>query len=236
MKSIACTAIREAVRTRLNLPPLTTTGILTIQKVNALVIQTANELASMLRTGFGDGWNSHQKFDTLTGGTNTYDLLPLGAIDLSKVAWARSADDFVNLRAANIDQEFRGGVQTQSWQGSTPRYRMRGSNLEFYPTPSDDVYIVLEYTTDFQIPDDLSGFIEVENGWDEWIINETCARCAVIEKKDPALFMQSTQRIWENVIEPSFGRDEWKPQQVRDVMGYTGAEQQGLSGRHYRGY
>lgn len=238
MKSIAATSIREAVRVRLNLPAFTTTGLITTTVVNGLIVQVADELAAMLRTGFGDGWNTTKQTMPLAANTDTIDLLPYGAIDICKVTWMRSINEFINLNAANVDRQNSLGLTPQSWSGVTPTYDLRGSDLEFYPAPTDDMLIMVEYTSGFNIASDLSTSIKVENGWDEWIINEVCARCQVRRNQDPSLFMQSAQRMWDMVIEPSFGRDEWKPQQVRDVMGRCGLDNDTFmnGGRYYRGF
>lgn len=221
-KRISCLSVRTKVAERCQLGTLNPSSKPTITYVNSVIVQAFDSLATKLRNGFGDDWMVESEEVTLQGDTNELDVIddfvhPVARI--KKVAWVRSTTEVQPIRRANMEDVFRRGVQSVPWQSFTPLYKEAGDKIVFYPTPSEDVILFFQYSTGFDIADDLNSTITVYPGWEEWVINESCRVIRVGQDKDSSRFAQARDDAWENIVTDNQSKDEWETPRVRDVQG-----------------
>lgn len=96
-------------------------------------------------------------------------------------------------------------------------YRVMGGNLHFEPSGSTAgsyrVWFVPE-------PDPLtsdSGTVDGWNGWEEWIVEDVCAKIAVKGEEDARPFVAARDRIAERIRRAAADRDEGDPETISDV-------------------
>jgi hypothetical protein len=121
----------------------------------------------------------------------------------------------IKLRKFRLDE-----IQSYSWTGTGPAgFRLRGSNLILYPTPSAGILVRLWYTPAPSLLTSDANTIDAVCGIDELIVIGT-ARDYLVEEGDPeqvAMLSQLYEMEQQRILSDMQGRAE--PEQAADVLG-----------------
>lgn len=196
--------------------------------VNLMIVDAGQRLASLIRAqDFGDDFfttNDVVACDDTQGYIDTQTLTDT-FVRLKKVAWLRASGETpVPLDKASIDETYTGGITTATWGASElPKYRLVRNRILFYPAPAAAVTVIVTYDTDIGLASDLSNSVVLYPGWREWIVLDACRQISQREK-DMALAAQwaaERDEVWNVVIKGNSPRDDWQPEQVRDLLDET---------------
>jgi len=227
MRTITFATLREAIRTRYDLPTFSTTSKPSTLQINAMINASASRFSGMLCAAYGDDYFTTTATLATTASVATT-ALPTGFYKLRSLIWLRGADDPVVVRRASIDDYARLSLLTaRAWTSEMPRYRFTvGSVVTWLPTPSAVYSVACTYS---KTPVDLSAdgdTAEVGPGWDEWLVNDVCVKIAQMREEDPSVYMSERADLERHVMSESVDRDESEPSAVRDVS------RRGLMGDH----
>lgn len=215
-RSVTLTLLREAVRTRYDLPTFSSSTFITTTHVNALLNASLQAYTAMLCEAYGDSYFTTSATAATSAGVGT-NALPTRFYKLTRLWWVRATDDVVPIRRANAAELALASYSARSWTEYGPRYRLQGTaNVQWLPKPDAVYNVVFDYV---QLPADLSAdgdVFEGGPGWDEWVVNDVCAKIAAREEKDPSVYM-AHRADWEARIRAqATERDETEALTVRD--------------------
>lgn len=105
--------------------------------------------------------------------------LPTEASDVLRVSWLKDSETEILLNPATIDQ-----MQSRptGWNSQRPTYRIVGQTLEFFPTPEAAYTVKVYYSTGIY-PTSLATNVWCQDGWDQWIVLQTCALVRARQQK-----------------------------------------------------
>lgn len=215
-RSVSFSTLREAVRTRYDLPTFGSSTYVTTAHVNAMINASMQAYSAMLCEAYGDNYFTTSASATTSAGVGT-NSLPTRFYKLTRLWWLRGTDDVVPILRANVNELGMANYSARSWTECGPRYRLQGTSLvQWLPKPNAVYDVVFDYV---QLPADLSAdgdTFEGGPGWDEWVVNDVCAKIAQREEKDPAGYL-AVRADWEARIRAqATERDEAEALTVRD--------------------
>jgi len=213
--SVLVSDIMEEARVRLDYDDFSTTSYVTTTMALNWVKFGARRLSSLIR------WANSDYFLTLGTVTTTASVstvsLPSNFTDLRQIAWLRAADESVPLRMASVDDYLAAGESVKAWD-APPLYRLHGSTLRFFPTPSDTYTVSLYYDTGIFVTA-TSDSIDAQPGWDEWLIQDFMVKALEREEKDSTESIRMKMQIEEEIVAQAKQRDRFSTFQVRDTWG-----------------
>jgi len=218
MRTISFSTLREAVRTRYDLPAFSTTTKPTTTQVNALINESCSRFSALLCAAYGDDYFTTVATLSTVASTSTT-ALPSAFYKLRSLIWLRGTDDPVPIHRASIEDYARLSLlSARAWTEEKPKYRFSvGSYLTWLPTPSAVYSVQCTYVA---TPVDLSAdgdTAEVGPGWNEWIVADVCAKLAQSREEDPSVFLSERADSERRIKEQAPDRDETEPTAVRDV-------------------
>jgi hypothetical protein len=220
MRTISFSTLREAVRTRYDLPAFSTSTKPTTAQVNAMINASCSRFSALLCAAYGDDYFTTTATLSTVASTATT-ALPATFYKLRSLIWLRGADDPVPIHRASLSDYARLSLLTaRAWIDDRPVYRFSsGSFVTWLPTPSAVYSVQCTYVA---TPVDLSAdgdTAEVGPGWDEWIVEDVCAKLAQMREEDPSVFISERADTERRIKEQAPDRDESEPSAVRDVSG-----------------
>lgn len=216
-RTVTLSTVREAVRTRYDLPAFSTTTFVTTATVNAWLNESLQALYGMLQSAWGDDYFTTQTTITTTA-SQGYTAYPTRFVKLRALAWVRGTNDVVKLERAAQDDIDVSHWTARAWTTYVPSYRLTLDGIRWYPVPSAQYTLVISYV---QAPADLSAdgdTFDAGPNWEEWVICDVCAKIADREEKDPSVWLAKRGQAELRIRESAPQRDEWRPQQVRDLL------------------
>lgn len=216
-RTVTFSVLREQVRTRYDLPAYSTTTWVTTAAVNSLINESLQGLAALLISCYGDDYYAAVSNITATANTSTT-TLPTRCIKVLKLWWVRGTDDVMPITRGNADDTLLANYSAKSWTEYAPRYRLLGtSSVRWLPTPNANYTVACEHVA---LPADLSAdddTVECGPGWEQWAINDVCAKIAIKEEKDPSPYF-AARADWEMRLKAQApDRAESDALQLRDV-------------------
>jgi hypothetical protein len=216
---VALSAVREAVRQRYDLPDFSTSTFVTLVAVNSAINESLQALYAILLDAWGDDY-----FTKLTSVSTTanqgYTAYPTNFLRLQGIAWQRGTDDYVPLERASVDDMPDMMLSARAWTTTRPKYRLTLDGIRWTPAPNAVYTVWLHYV---QLPAALSAdgdTFDAGPSWDEWVVMDVCAKIAQREEKSIAEWLAKRSDVEARIKSQAPGRDEWQPEQVRDIAGY----------------
>lgn len=209
--TVAASTIIEDVRQRCDLPTYSTSTFITSQAVLDMLIDSALRLSGIVRSVYGADYFETESNVTTTANV-AYVALPTNCTMLKRAVWVRGTDDFVELERARQDEA---DAWTGGWSTRIPRYRLRATGINFYPTPTDAYTVRLTYDTGIIVASTATN-IDCEAGWREWLTLDVCRKIMMRQELDDAQFLRS-QQLTEELIRSLAPRDRAGITQVRDM-------------------
>lgn len=184
--------------TRYNLPVLSDASWITQDELNIEVNASLQAFYALLMDCQGDDYFATYADVTTVASADTSDL-PDGFVRALNVTWLRDTDDPVQLEQAQARDARMSGLVAQSWDCYTPKWALHGVNaLRWFPTPNAVYTVRLTFV---KLPADLDELLESGDtfdagpGWEEWVVNDVCAKLADREERDPGRFVQERERM-----------------------------------------
>ena len=216
-RTVTFSTLREAVRTRYDLPTFSTNSWLKTADVNAMIVTSAQALAGMLIEAYGDNYFTTSATITTTPSTGTT-ALPTRCYKVLQFWWVRGSDDVVKIQRGSVDDLKLASFSARSWDEYGPRYRLQGTgNVQWLPTPSNAYTVACDYV---QLPADLSAdgdTFEAGPGWEEWLIADVCRKISAREEKDISSWMAERGDAEARIRSQAPERDEGEALSVRDT-------------------
>lgn len=216
-RNVTLSNVREAIRTRYELPTFSSSTWVTTTQINALINASLQALYGMLIEAYGDNYFTESTTLTTTADVNTTSL-PSGSYKLVALWWVRGTDDVVRIRRADVDDMRLAYYSSKDWNAYGPKFRLLGaSSIQWLPTPSAAYDVRCVHV---KLPSDLSAdgdTFEAGAGWEEWVVNDVCAMLAAREEKDPSLYLQKRADAETRIRQQAPERDEGSPLQIRDT-------------------
>jgi len=216
-RAIAFSTLRESVRARYDLPTFSTATFVKTADVNSLINESLQGLAALLISCFGDDYYAATSNITASANTSTT-ALPTRCIKVLKLWWVRGTDDIVPIMRGNADDTLLASYSAKSWTDYAPRYRLLGTaSIRWLPTPNASYTVACEHVA---LPADLSAdgdTVECGPGWEQWVINDVCAKIAIKEEKDPSVFFAERANWEQRIVAQAPERAESDALQLRDV-------------------
>jgi hypothetical protein len=215
-RTVTLADIRERIRVRYDLPTFTTTTFVTLEAVHALINEEVQRYYGLLLECYGDDYLDTTYALTTSAGVGQTSL-PDDFTKLRRLCWLRGADDIVTLRQASVDRIRMGDYDAKSWAEYTPRYRLQGQALAWYPPPSEEYNLTLTYAA---LPADLAAeddSFQAGPGHEGFVIYGVCAMIATREEKDPGTWMALRGDAEKRIREQAPQRDESEAGCVRNA-------------------
>jgi hypothetical protein len=176
--------LKTAIVDEAGIPTPTTTTNVTIVRLNAFCNRSLRAFYALMVECYGDAYLTTQ--GTITATANALDTaLPSRFQRLKSLVWARGTDDLVRIEASDVDDEIMVAHTAQEWSTWTPRFKMHGTNIRWFPKPLSNQTVHITYSV---LPADLSGdddTFEAGAGWESWVVYDVCAMIARRREKDP---------------------------------------------------
>jgi len=197
--------------------PLTTTRIDTSTggELERWIQSCAAELWEMVVQHFGENYFFEEATLTTVSGQR-YVALPTDHYKTSSAWWTPTGSTTpIKLDAFPEEEEFARAA-TPEWSASIiPRYRERGIQLYFEPTPDAVYSVVFQYVPIMTAVDSASNPFPGIHGWDDWIVTKV-AMFAVQKDAADATHLErelgwQTKRVLRNAPK----RDIHKKQHIR---------------------
>lgn len=200
----------------MSLPAYSTTTFVTTSEILDLVKQSAQLLSGIIDEAWGEHYFTTTIDLVMIAGTASYDL-PENFAHLIRLAWIKnSSEPALFLEQASVDDWEPNPV---GWSGGTiPKYRVMGPNITFYPTPQEAHTLRMYYSTGIFVTAPAST-IDAQVGWDEWLVQDVCAKIQTKLEMDPSVFMAERARIEAMIVKQCSKRDRSRPVQIRDLRG-----------------
>lgn len=211
--TVLVSEIVEEVRSRIDLPTISSTTFFNTTNSLNMVKFSARRLSGIIRRVDSDYFLTT---DTLTTSPSINEVsLPANFSDLRSLSWMRSTNDRVPLELASADDFASVDESAQAWSGA-PRYRLMGSVIMLYPKPSAAYDLSIYYDTGIYV-DATTDVISCQPGWDEWIVLDVCIRLAQKMEDDPSVFAAERQKVEADIVRQAGSRDRYRTHQVRDL-------------------
>lgn len=215
-RSITLSEIREEIRVRYDLPSFSTTTFITTTAVNSLINQSLQAYYAILLECFGD--NYFAESTTITTDDDTaLSSLPSRFTKLLSLHWLRGTNDVVKILPANATEIGLYSLGSVAWTNYSPRYRLSGNAIEWFPTPNAAYSVRCDYMA---LPSNLSAdtdFFDGGNGWEEWVVLDVCRKIAGKEEKDPSTWIAERNDVEARIRKQAPDRDEGEPLVLRDA-------------------
>lgn len=215
-RTVSFSTVREAIRTRYDLPAFSTTTFVTTALVNSLINEELQRYYGLLLECFGDDYLDATQSLTTSAGVGLTSL-PDGFAKLRRLAWVRGADDVVLLRRASAEDIGLADYDAKSWSEYTPHYRIQGQTIAWYPPPSAEYNVTATYAA---LPADLTSdgdTFMAGPGFEGFVIYGVCASIALREEKDPGSWLALRNDAEKRIRDQARERDESEGYAVRDV-------------------
>jgi hypothetical protein len=121
----------------------------------------------------------------------------------------------VPVRRFNYSE--RTSRQTGPTDKQETRYRMKGSNIIFKPTPNFSATVTLDFIPVATLIADISGNFDGINGWEEYIVADVCMKAAMSDEEDYRPFATLKASARARIMDMAPTRDSNEPDTVRDV-------------------
>lgn len=210
--AVLASDIIEDARVRSDLPTLSSTTFITSTYALNMLIESALRLSGIVRTVYGADYFETQS-DITTTANVAYVALPTNCTTLKRAHWVRGTDDFVNIERAHNATDTN--AWSGGWEARTPKYRLRSTGINFYPTPTATHTVRLTYDTGIIVASTATS-IDCEAGWREWMALDLCRKFAMRQELDDAQYLRAQQLV-EETIRALAPRDRAGISQVRDV-------------------
>lgn len=213
-------ALREAVRVRYDLPTFSTTTFITTAIVNALINKSVQAYFGILQTNKRDEYLTYDETISATASAATFDLSTLVSakfLDVRALHWLRSTNEPVEMHPGTLDDLHMRSEAARAW-GCDAKYVIARGLVYWLPTPSATYSVRIWYTG---LPTDLSSdsdTIDGGPGWDEWVVEDVCAKIAIREEKDPRGYVAMRNDFEERITDQKT-RNRGEAKQVRDSRG-----------------
>lgn len=202
----------EEARVRLDHDAPTAGTFITSTEALSFVKFSARRLSAILRAANSDYFLTR---GTLTTTPNVDSVsLPSNCTDVRQIAWLRSSTESIPLEVAGVDDYLASGEQVEAW-GAAPKYRLHGGSVRFFPTPNAAYTLSLYYDTGIFITA-TSDSIDAQPGWEEWLVQDYCAKARQKEEKDPSIHLVELKRVEQEIVAAARQRDRFRTLQVRD--------------------
>lgn len=216
-RTVTFAVLKEAIRTRADLPAFSASTWVTTTQINALTNESLQGYYALLWTLFGDEYYSTSSTITASSATTS---VPTRCIKILNLWWLRGTDDVVRINRGNADDLLLANYASKAWTDYAPRYRLQGTGtILWLPTPSTSYNVRCDHVA---LPADLSADGDTlfsGAGWEQWVVADVCLKLAQREEKDPSVFM-AERAEWEARIRAQApDRIEGEPLQLRDVSG-----------------
>jgi hypothetical protein len=214
-------SVREAIRQRYDLPTFTDAPptFVSLTAVNAAINSSLQAYYALLIACYGDAY--YETVATLT----TVPLaittpLPLRLYKLTTLLWSRGTDDVIKLHPVSHDDQALGLYAAQAWlSGYTPRYRLQGQTLRWYPPPTDVCTLQCVHSA---LPPDLAvdaDTFEAGPGHEDWVVLDVCRKIATREEKSTEAWLMERADVEQRIRAQAAERDEGEPGRIRDGTG-----------------
>lgn len=230
--SVTVAELISDVETRCALPVCTASTNVTAAAILRMVKQSAERLTAKFTRKFGDNYFATEGTITTTG-NQSFSTLPANFQTLLKAYWVTGGKG-VPLEMAEVDDWTPANLEPQAWPSntgldgllSTPvKYRLQGNRIVFYPCPNAGYIVSLTYTSCLSVISTASQ-LDVQVGWDEWIVLDVCIRVRQRQQKAAADFVSERALIEGDILGGTSPRDRNASYQVRDER----------TARDHRGY
>lgn len=215
-RTVTFAAVREAVRTRYDLPLFSETTFVTETLVNALINEELARYYGLLLELYGDDYLDSTDTLTTSAGVGLTSL-PTDFAKLRRLCWVRGANDVVVLRRANADELALGDHDAVSWHECVPEYRLQGQAISWYPPPSQAYTISITYSAMPSALEEDAEFFVAGPGHEGFVIYGVCAMIALREEKDPGTWLAMRSDLEKRIRDQAAERDEAEGYAVRDV-------------------
>lgn len=226
-RTVSLLEMREDVVEQCDLPTPSASTFITTSRLNRWIAQSTRRFIGMLLSCLGDRYfEAPHDFDTEVG-TAQYDL-PDDFYQLFSVAVLWDGN-MMPIHPATAD-ELGYGEGDYVRHDTVPGYRVLGSKIEMVPVPERVYSVRLRYAptkiafNDIGVPiadlTDDSHYIDGINGWEEWIVQDTCVKAKAKSDEDPSLFMAMKAEIEADIKAYASKRDRG-PKRIREV--YNGS-------------
>jgi hypothetical protein len=207
--------LKEAIRTRYDLPAFSSTTHITTTQINALTNDSLQGYYALLLSLYGDEYYSTSSTITASSATTA---VPTRCLKILNLWWLRGTDDVVRIQRGSADDLLLANYASKTWTEYGPKYRLQGTGtILWLPTPSTSYNVRCDHVA---LPADLSADGDTlfsGAGWEQWVIADVCQKLAQREEKDPSVFM-AERAGWEaRILAQAPDRTEGEPLQLRDV-------------------
>jgi hypothetical protein len=193
-------------------------NFVTDTELNNYVNSAIAELQDLLIAAYGSDYYMSSYNFTTTLNQDAY-ALPADFYKLCGVDAAITSNEFATLRPFNFNERNRNdsfatwGLMT----GPSIRYRLRGNNLVFSPSPDAPYQIRLWYTplavklvADSDVLADL-------NQYSDFVIYDAAVKMLIKEESDPTVLIMEREKCAKRIQEMAQNRDIGEPESVSDI-------------------
>lgn len=198
---------------------MTNSTFVTDSEINSYINSSGAELYDLIIQHYGDDYfMSSTTFNTVAD-TDAYNL-PEDFYKLRGVEAQIDGGDYVSLERFNWNERNRynntGGVLTTM---NTPalRYRLRGSQVIFSPTPDAVIGIRLWYVPLFTELTVDSDELQDVNSWYEYVVVDAAIKCLRKEESDVSVLLAQKQMLEERIRRSAPNRDAERADSIQDV-------------------
>lgn len=214
-RTVSLSTLREAVRTRYELPAFSTTTWCTTAQVNSLINESLQAYYALLMECYGEEYFSTSSTITASSATTSF---PTRCHKILNLWWLRGTDDVVRIHRGSADDLLLANYAAKSWNEYCPKYRLQGTaTILWLPTPSTSYNVRCDHVA---LPADLSAdgdTAEFGPGWEMQTVADVCQKLAQREEKDPTVFMAERAEWEARIRRQAPDRIEGEPLQLRDV-------------------
>jgi hypothetical protein len=218
-RSVTLLQLRTDARLYADERPGGTSTFITDTEANRLVNLALTELYDLLVEARG-----HEYYETVSTSTSTVAgtaavSLPADFYQLLGVHLQWAANDLEEVRDLEHIQDRHGLVNLGSWSQYGPKaFRLRGTSLEFFPTPTSVVTVALRYVPAFgDLASDAATFDGV-NGWEKLVALRAAIEMRVIGGRPYGDLERLYDRERDRVQGLASDRAAQSPKRIRDVQ------------------
>lgn len=224
--SVTLAELRLRSRQRSNMVGSTFVGD---TELDSLINGHLQSLYDKLVTAYGDDYFCQSVDFSTVAGTDSYDLVALGASKFLKIRGVDfvAASDYVRqIKKFNFEDRNK-WVGSSAWSRTNwkeLRYRLIGQNLVFRPTPNGIYTVRLWYVPAFTKLVDVTNLFDGINGWEQIAILKTAK--AMLEKEESDTTTVATEIALEEArLDSLIENRDMTEEPPRDVYNYEDSDE-----------
>jgi hypothetical protein len=196
-----------------NCPPFTASTRVTDTQATYWLAQSVRSLSALLRQHRIEDRELLQVATPATVANVKTVALQANTGEVHAVLWARGANDYVLLGSAQQDDLAERSAQ--GWDQVTPRWRLEGETLAFYPTPVKVHSLEVFYTNHVATP--LGATVQMRLDCDRWLTLDVCMKVATSKRQPTGEFQQQKALLENDLLSRGRERDVQHTDTIRDV-------------------